>query len=280
MSQSTSKKSFKEVLHEIIFEADTPAGKGFDVALLIMIAASVIVVMLESVDTINAQHKQLFFVLEWTFTIFFTAEYVLRIYSVYRPWKYITSFYGVIDLLAILPTYLSLFVVGAPSLMIIRIMRLFRIFRIFKLGHFLKEGAVLASALRASRVKITVFLTFVLLMVSVIGSLMYLVEAGAKSGFDNIPRSVYWAIVTLTTVGYGDISPKTPLGQFLASLVMIIGYAVIAVPTGIVSAEMVSGKHDKPDTTTHNTQACRHCSKEGHDDDAAFCKFCGEALNA
>lgn len=280
MTQPTNKKSIKEALHEIIFEADTPAGKGFDVILLIMIAASVIVVMLESVKTINAQYEQLFFVLEWTFTIFFTVEYILRIYSVYRPWKYITSFYGVIDLLAILPTYLSLFIAGAPSLMIIRIMRLFRIFRIFKLGHFLKEGAVLASALRASRAKITVFLTFVLLMVSVIGSLMYLVEAKADSGFDNIPRSVYWAIVTLTTVGYGDISPKTPTGQFLASLVMIIGYAVIAVPTGIVSAEMVSGKHDKPSTSANtNTQACRHCSGEGHDDDATYCKFCGEKLN-
>lgn len=277
MTEPTKQLPLKEKLHEIIFEADTPAGKAFDVALLVMITASVLVVMLESVEDYNARFKQIFFALEWFFTIFFTMEYVLRIYSVYRPWKYVFSFYGVIDLLAILPTYLSLFIAGAPSLMIVRIMRLFRIFRIFKLGHFMSEGAVITRALRSSRAKITVFLTFVLLMVSVIGGVMYLVEGGAKSGFDSIPRSVYWAIVTLTTVGYGDISPKTAFGQFLASVVMIIGYAVIAVPTGIVSAEMVSEMKDYEQK--NNTQSCRHCSQEGHDNDAIHCKFCGEKLN-
>ena len=165
MSESNNLSPLREKLHEIIFEADTPEGKAFDVALLIMIAASVLVVMLESVQSINTQYEQLFFVLEWFFTIFFTIEYILRIYSVYRPWKYVFSFYGIIDLLAILPTYISLFIAGAPSLMIIRVMRLFRIFRIFKLGHFMNEGAVIAQALRASRAKITVFMTFVLLMV-------------------------------------------------------------------------------------------------------------------
>lgn len=262
-------------LHEIIFEADTPAGKLFDVALLITIAASVIVVILESVNYISLQHHELFFLLEWTFTVIFTIEYFLRLYSVYRPLKYAVSFFGVIDLLAIIPTYLSLFIAGTQYLLVIRGLRLLRVFRIFKLAHFMREGTVILKALKASRAKITVFLTFVLLMVIIIGSVMYLVEGGVNTSFSSIPRSIYWAIVTLTTVGYGDITPLTGIGQFLSAIVMIMGYSIIAIPTGIVSVEMIKTQS----ASSTNTQACRYCGKEGHDDDAAHCKYCGELLN-
>ncbi len=265
----------REKIHEIIFEADTPLGKLFDVSLLVFIIASVLAVMLESVEHIDAKYHQLFYVLEWIFTIFFTIEYFLRLYCVYRPMKYATSFFGIIDLLAIIPTYIDLFLVGTHYLMVIRALRLLRVFRIFKLANFLKEGRIISSALRASQAKITVFLVFVLLMVTIIGSVMYMVESGQDSNFTSIPRSIYWAIVTLTTVGYGDIAPQTELGQFLASIVMIMGYAVIAVPTGIVSAEMVSANSAEK----NNTQACRYCTTEGHDDDAIYCKNCGEILN-
>lgn len=265
----------KEKIHEIIFEADTPMGKLFDVVLLILIAASVLIVMLESVDYINVRYQRLFFIIEWVFTVVFSLEYLLRLYSVYRPMKYATSFFGIVDLLAILPAYLSLFIAaGAQSLLVIRAFRLIRIFRIFKLGHFLNEGNTLLRALSASRVKISVFLMFVTLLVIIIGSIMYLVEGGEGSAFSSIPRSVYWAIVTLTTVGYGDITPATELGQFLSAVVMILGYAIIAVPTGIVSAEMV--KDYRQGVTT---QACRFCGAEGHATDALYCRKCGELLN-
>ncbi|MEZ4960128.1 MAG: ion transporter [Saprospiraceae bacterium] len=264
----------KEKLHEIIFEADTPAGKAFDVALLVAIVASVLVVILESVKEYQEQYGDFLYILEWIFTIFFTIEYILRLYSVYKPLKYSTSFFGIIDLLAILPTYLSLFISGTQTLLVIRILRLLRVFRIFKLGHFLIEGDVILRSLKASRAKITVFLFFILLMVTIIGSVMYIVEGGQEnSGFTSIPRSIYWAIVTLTTVGYGDITPTTEIGQLLSALVMILGYAVLAVPTGIVSAEMI--KTAKKTTT----QACRYCGKDGHDDDAMHCKYCGQKLH-
>lgn len=277
MSKSKEREfhPFREKIHEVIFEADTPLGKIFDIALLVFIIGSVLAVMLESVENIDAQYHQLFYILEWIFTIFFTLEYILRLYCVYRPMKYATSFFGIIDLLAIIPTYLSLFLAGTHYLMVIRALRLLRIFRIFKLANFLKESRIISSALRASQAKITVFLVFVLLMVTVIGSIMYMVESGQDSNFTSIPRSIYWAIVTLTTVGYGDIAPQTELGQFLASIVMIMGYAVIAVPTGIVSAEMVSANNAEK----NNTQSCRYCTAEGHDDDALYCKICGEILN-
>lgn len=265
----------KEKIHEIIFEADTPLGKFFDIVLMICIVASVLVVMLESVAELNARYSKVFFTLEWIFTIFFTVEYLLRIYCVYRPWKYVTSFFGIVDLLAIIPTYLSLFIVGTHYLLVIRALRLMRVFRIFKLANFLKESRIIMSALKESRPKITVFLVFVLLMVTIIGSFMYLIESGQDSNFTSIPRSIYWAIVTLTTVGYGDIAPQTPLGQFLASVVMIMGYAVIAVPTGIVSSEMVA----QSNITQNNTQSCRYCSAEGHQDDATYCRKCGNILN-
>jgi len=277
----------QEKIHEVIFEADTPTGKMFDIILLIAIIASVIVVMLESVQALNDKFHYLFLVLEWVFTIFFTIEYGLRLYSVRKPMKYATSFFGVIDLLAILPAFLSLVISGTHYLVVIRTLRLLRVFRIFKLTKFLKESAIIVQALKDSRAKITVFMTFVILMVTIIGSMMYLIEGGSvDSGFTSIPRSIYWAIVTLTTVGYGDIAPATEIGQFLAAIVMILGYAVIAVPTGIVSAEMTMSvqkkgkkkkKRDKFEEIS--TQACRSCSKEGHDHNAVFCKFCGEQLN-
>ena len=273
---TTQRNLLKEKIHEIIFEADTPWGKFFDIALLVIISLSVVVVMLESVDYLNDEYRMLFLILEWTFTIIFTVEYILRLYSIYRPIKYATSFFGIIDLLAILPTYLSLFIGGTQALVVIRALRLLRVFRIFKLGHYLDEGTVIVNALFASRNKIFVFLFAVNLLVIIIGSVMYLIEGGANPDFSSIPRSVYWAIVTLTTVGYGDITPVTEVGQFLSAVVMILGYAIIAVPTGIVSAEMVNsgGK-----STKTNTQACRYCGKEGHDDDAVHCKYCGEILN-
>jgi voltage-gated potassium channel len=265
----------KEKIHEIIFEADTPMGKAFDVILIVAIIASVVVVMLETVQDLQVNYRQIFIILEWVFTIFFTIEYSLRLYCVYRPMKYATSFYGIVDLLSILPTYLSFFFAGFHSLMVIRALRLMRIFRIFKLGHFMNEGAVLVEAMKASRVKITVFLIFISLLVTIIGAVMYLVEGGEPdSNFTSIPKSIYWAIVTLTTVGYGDIAPVTHLGQFLAAAVMILGYAVIAVPTGIVTNELL-----REVKGANNTQACRYCAKEGHDDDAKHCKYCGEILN-
>ncbi len=264
----------KEKIHEIIFEADTPKGKAFDIFLMVMIVASILVVMLESIKELQEKYHAIFYFLEWIFTIFFTVEYALRLYCVYSPVKYAKSFYGIIDVLAVLPTYLSLIIPGSQSLMVIRALRLFRVFRIFKLAHFLKEGHVIIAALRASRAKITVFLVFILLIVMIMGSFMYLIESEQNTGFTSIPRSIYWAIVTLTTVGYGDIAPQTNLGQFVAAAIMIMGYVVIAVPTGIVSSELFNQKE-----LQHNTQACRYCGEEGHDDDAEYCKYCGEILN-
>jgi voltage-gated potassium channel len=272
MKESTNEQ-LKAKIHEVIFEADSPLGKKFDVWLMIFIVASVIVVMLETVGDLGERFHFLFYTLEWIFTIFFTIEYILRLYCVFKPIKYATSFFGVIDLLAILPTYVSLFVAGTQYLIVIRALRLLRVFRIFKMIGFVSQGQVILKALQASRQKIAVFLFFILLMVTILGSIMYLVEGGRESGFDSIPRAIYWAIVTLTTVGYGDISPTTSLGQFFAAIVMIMGYSVIAVPTGIVSAEFIRSVNENA-----NTQSCRYCTKEGHDDDAEYCKYCGESL--
>ena len=266
---------FRERIHEIVFEADTPEGKRFDIILLVFIVLSVAIVMIETVPSLNSKYGSLFYTLEWIFTVVFTLEYIVRLYCVHRPMKYVTSFYGVIDLLSILPTYLSIIFAGTQSLLVIRALRLLRVFRIFKLGGFLSQSRVITEALVKSREKIFVFLFAILIMVSVFGSIIYLVEGGSNSGFDSIPRSVYWAIVTLTTVGYGDISPQTPFGQFLAAIIMILGYAVIAVPTGIVSGEIVNASHSKK----LSTQACSHCMEEDHDADAKFCKSCGEPLN-
>ncbi len=265
----------REKLHEVIFEADTPSGRLFDVLLLVFILASVLVVMVESVDSIQQRYATYFFYLEWVFTIVFTVEYILRLYAVYRPLKYAYSIWGVIDLLAILPTYLSFLLPGAQYFLVVRVLRLMRVFRIFKLAKFLKESSVIVNALIASREKIAVFMTFVTLAVTIVGAIMYLVEGGTNDSFSSIPRSIYWAIVTLTTVGYGDISPATPVGQFFAAIVMIMGYAVIAVPTGIVSAELVASARAEK----HTTQVCRYCARGGHEHDAAYCKYCGELLN-
>jgi voltage-gated potassium channel len=265
-------RRWRERLHEIIFEAETPEGKAFDVALLVCIVASVVTVLLESVGPIRAEYGPILRGLEWGFTLLFTVEYVLRLVSVGRPMGYALSFFGIVDLLAIVPTYLSVFVAGAQSLIVIRALRLLRIFRVLKLAHFVGEARMLRAALHASLRKITVFLGTVLTIVLIVGSLMYLVE-GEASGFSSIPQGMYWAIVTLTTVGYGDIAPQTILGKLLASVVMILGYGIIAVPTGIVTVELAHARR-MPITT----EACPDCGSGGHDSDADFCKFCGARL--
>jgi voltage-gated potassium channel len=270
--EPSASSSWRGRLHEIIFEADTAEGKAFDVVLLCAILLSVTAVLLESVPAIRARHEFALRAVEWFFTILFTIEYVLRFISVGRPIRYALSFYGIVDLLAIVPTYLSLLIPGTQSLIVIRALRLLRVFRVFKLVRYLNAGKLLSQALWDSRHKIVVFLGTVLTLVLIIGALMYLIE-GAESGFDSIPRSVYWAIVTLTTVGYGNIAPQTALGQTLASFVMILGYSIIAVPTGIVTVAIARATEQKI-----STQACPQCSAEGHDADAKFCKYCGAKL--
>ncbi|MCG8353722.1 MAG: ion transporter [Chloroflexales bacterium] len=265
---------WRDRLHEIIFEADTPAGKLFDVVLIWSIVCSVTVVLLDSVAVVRVRYGDLLYAAEWFFTILFTIEYILRLISVRWPLRYATSFFGVVDLLAILPTYLSLFLPGSQYLLTIRVLRLLRIFRVFKLATYLNEAQVIITALQASRRKISVFLFTVTIIVVTIGSMMYVVE-GEQNGFVNIPTSIYWAIVTLTTVGYGDISPQTALGKVIASIVMIIGFAIIAVPTGIVTAELAQLTKSK---SRVSTQACPSCSLDGHDHDAKYCKYCSAPL--
>lgn len=263
---------WRDRLHEIVFEADTPAGKAFDVALIAAILLSILAVVLESVASVRARHGELLLAVEWTFTLLFTAEYLLRLALVSRPSRYARSFFGVVDLLAVLPTWASLALPGAHALLTIRSLRLLRVFRVLKLGAYLGEARQLARALRASRRKIAVFLFTVLTGVVVLGTLLYVIE-GPRHGFNDIPTAIYWAIVTLTTVGYGDLSPATPLGKAIAAVVMILGYGIIAVPTGIVTVEL-SRAGEKP----VSTQACPACSAEGHDGDARHCKHCGTAL--
>ncbi|RYC71997.1 ion transporter [Spirosoma sordidisoli] len=261
-------------LHEIIFEADTPAGRAFDIVLIGSILLSVLVVMLESVASIRASYGQVLIRIEWFFTLLFTIEYILRLISVRRPLRYMLSFFGFVDILALLPTYLSLILPGSQYLFTIRILRLLRVFRVLKLSEYLSEAFVLTSALKASQRKISVFILTILSLVVVIGSIMYMVE-GEENGFDSIPTSIYWAIVTLTTVGYGDLSPQTPWGKALASLVMVMGYGIIAVPTGIVTVEISQAALKARQATT---QSCPVCGSEGHDSDAVFCKYCGNHL--
>ena len=265
-------KGLKKRLYIIIFEADTPAGKAFDVILLWAIILSIAAVMLESVPSMEQKYGYIFRISEWVLTIAFTIEYVIRIIAVERARKYIFSFYGIIDLLALLPTYLSLIFVGTQYLLIIRALRLLRVFRILKLGRFVGEGEQLGRALNASRHKIIIFLGTVLTVAMIMGTVMYLIE-GADNGFTSIPRSIYWAIVTLTTVGYGDIAPHTVLGQIMASIIMIMGYAIIAVPTGIVTVEL-----GKENARSKNI-TCNNCQKSGHDKEAVFCKYCGTQLS-
>lgn len=271
-TKETSKTSWKHRLHEIIYEADTPAGKLFDVVLLIAILASIVFVMLESVESIQKKHGDLLNIAEWVITILFSIEYILRLISIKKPIKYIFSFYGVIDFLSTIPKYVSIFLVGSHNLAALRALRLLRVFRILKLARYIGESNRLLVALRASRAKIAVFLFFVVIICIILGTVMYMIE-GSANGFTSIPRSVYWAIVTLTTVGYGDIAPGTPLGQLIASAIMILGYAIIAIPTGIVSSEMARTKIHT------NTQACPSCLKENHQDGADFCYHCGTKLN-
>lgn len=272
-SNRPATQTWQKKIFEVIFEADSHYGKRFDVVLLWLIVISVIVVMLESVDDISRRYEGLLTALEWGFTIVFTIEYVMRLLCVKKPLRYMFSFFGLVDLLSILPTYLGIFFGGAASLRIVRILRFMRIFRVLKLIGFLKEASVLTKALKASRQKVTVFLVGVFMVVTILGTVMYIIE-DHEAGFTSIPRSIYWAIVTLTTVGYGDIAPETALGQSIASMVMILGYAIIAVPTGIVTAEL--GKQ----TPVHsNTKACQNCGTEGHRDGANHCYNCGEPLD-
>jgi voltage-gated potassium channel len=265
--------SWRSRLHNTIYESNTLAGKIFDVALLILIISSIVVVMLDSIKSYHDRYGQVFYIMEWIFTGLFTLEYILRLISINRPFRYVISFLGIIDLLAIIPSYLSIFFVGAQSLLVLRALRLLRVFRIFKLTHFLTEMEFLKLALTTSLKKITIFMLVVLSLVIILGSVMYLVENG-KNGFISIPDSIYWAIVTITTVGYGDIAPVTPLGKFIASIMMFIGYGIIAVPTGIITTEMAHAARLRK----HGHETCPGCGREGHDKDAVFCKFCGTLL--
>lgn len=275
MNKSSSNRNWRTRLHEVIYEADTSAGKVFDVLLLIVIIASIIFVMLESVDSIDKKYHDFLDTAEWVVTFLFTLEYIARIITVKNPSKYIFSFFGVIDLLSTIPKYLSFFLVGSQSLVALRALRLLRIFRILKLARYIGASTNLTRALKLSRAKIMVFMLFVLILCVILGTIMYLVESSQDSGFTSIPRSIYWSIVTLTTVGYGDIAPASALGQFIASFIMLMGYAIIAVPTGIVSAEF-----SKLRKNIHtNTQSCPHCLAENHLDDAKFCHNCGYSLH-
>lgn len=271
--KNDNRRNWREALHEVIFESNTRAGKAFDIALLVLILLSILVVMLDSVGSFHRRFGHIFFVIEWIFTILFTLEYILRLICVRRPLHYATGFLGIIDLLAILPMYLSMFMIGAQSLLVVRVLRLLRIFRIFKLTHFISEMSFLGEALKSSAKKISIFMLVVLSMVVILGSVMYIIEGG-DNGFESIPDSIYWAIVTITTVGYGDISPTTPGGKFIASFIMLLGYGIIAVPTGIVTTEMAMLARSRK----QGTQTCPGCGKEGHDANAKFCKYCGEAL--
>ncbi|MFT3795971.1 ion transporter [Flavobacterium sp.] len=263
----------RQKFHQVIYEADTPAGKLFDLVLLLLIVVSIVAVMLESVVEIQQKYGAELAVIEWVITGFFTLEYIGRILSVRQPLKYALSFYGIIDLLATLPSYIDLLFPGFHFLLALRAVRLLRIFRILKLMHFVGAGNNLLEALKKSRNKIAVFLFTVIVICIILGTIMYMVE-GASSGFTSIPVSVYWTIVTLTTVGFGDITPQTPLGQFISVIIMILGYGIIAVPTGLVTAQFMSQNREDS-----NTQSCPNCSVYGHRDDADFCYHCGSKLN-
>lgn len=271
--ESERPSGWRGTLYHVIYEAETPAGKAFDVALLVVIVASLVIVSLESVRHIAAAYGPLLKILEWVVTILFTIEYCLRLICVNRPSRYAFSFFGIIDLISILPTFASLFFTGTQTLMVVRALRLLRIFRVLKLGHFLGEANLLANAIRASRNKIIVFLFTILVLVMIFGALMYLVEGG-EGGFTSIPQGMYWAIVTMTTVGYGDVAPVTTLGKFFASFIMIAGYGIIAIPTGIVTVELgLAANADK-----HSTRVCPSCTREDHKLDSIFCRFCGARL--
>ncbi len=275
MGKNKKTESARDVFYDIIFHSDTRAGKNFDVVLLVTIILSVFIVMLDSVSELRLRFTRIFFYAEWIFTILFTIEYFTRIAVSRKPLDYVKSFYGIIDLLSILPTYLSLVITGSHYLLVIRILRMLRVFRILKLSRYLRASQVLQISLRQSKYKIIVFLEVVLASVVIMGSFMYLIE-GPENGFSSIPKSIYWAIVTLTTVGFGDITPQTILGQFFASIIMILGYSIIAVPTGIISVEMI--RAEKPSKKT--VSRCKSCKLGQHDDDAVYCKYCGKELKS
>lgn len=268
-------KTWREKLFSVIFESETKAGKLFDIVLLVLILLSIGIVMLQSVPAFSKAHGALLLDLEWIITVIFTVEYILRLMAVKRPLKYMGSFYGVVDLLAILPSYLSLVLPQSRFLLVIRALRLMRAFRVFELSHFVREGVNIVQALKASTRRILVFLSFVFLLSVIMGALIYVVESPQNDKFSSIPQSVYWSIVTITTVGYGDISPVTPLGKFIASFIMLLGYAMIAVPTGIVTVEMTRNDVKAPPS---ETRSCPACGAGTHAPDAKFCKYCGHAL--
>ncbi|WP_405570818.1 ion transporter [Winogradskyella sp. Asnod2-B02-A] len=288
--ESNQKHNWKTILHEIIYEADTPAGKRFDVILLIFILLSILLVMLESVASIDKEYHQLLYIGEWIVTILFSIEYILRIVSVKKPVKYIFSFFGIIDFLSTIPMYVAFLFGGAQALVTLRALRLLRVFRILKLARYLGASNQLKDSIIASRVKILVFLFAVMVSSIIFGTIMYLVE-GEVNGFDNIPKSVYWCIVTLTTVGFGDIAPQTPLGQFITTFIMILGYGIIAVPTGIVSAEYTKSslKADEANAKKQegqdiedlhmNSQCCINCLDTKHQDGAEYCHKCGHKMH-
>jgi voltage-gated potassium channel len=282
LKNTNVKKDWRHKLHEVIYEADTPMGKWFDLILIFIILVSVILVMLESVTEFDEKYHGALLTMEWIITIFFTIEYIARIVSIRKPSSYIFSFYGIIDFLSTIPLYLSYLVAGSQVLLAVRAFRLLRIFRILKLVQYIGEASQLRTALRASRTKIAVFIYVVLILSIIMGTLMYLIES-PEAGFTSIPRSIYWTIVTLTTVGYGDIAPQTTIGQFIATVIMILGYGIIAVPTGIVTVEFAKhngkGKDEDQNHMVHiNTLSCSSCGVEGHRDDASHCFKCGELL--
>lgn len=269
-------RGWQSRLHEVIFENHTPAGRAFDVVLLALIFLSVVVVCLESVESVRSAYHLQLRVAEWALTTIFLVEYVARLAAVKSPVRYAVSFYGVVDVVALLPSLLSLLLPGLQSLLVIRSLRMIRLFRIFQLSSYLGESQLIVDAIRASSARITVFLLAVTSIVTIIGGLMYVVE-GPANGFASIPTGIYWGIVTLTTVGFGDITPKTPFGQFIASLIMLLGYGVLAVPTGIVTSEITARQLQHKGVGSHH-QVCEGCGAEGHDRDARHCKFCGHVL--
>ena len=270
---SVESQTWRVRLHEVIFESNTTAGKVFDIFLLISILASIAIVMLDSISSLHVRYDKEFYILEWAFTILFTIEYFLRLICIKKPLRYVSSFLGLVDLLSILPMYLSIFLAGAQSLLVFRALRLLRIFRIFRLSHFLSEMSFLREAIKSAAKKISIFMLVVIAIVIILGSVMYIVETD-QSGFTSIPQSIYWAIVTITTVGYGDMTPESTPGKLIASLIMLIGYCIIAVPTGIITTEIaLTSRAEKK-----GTESCPGCGKEGHDANAVFCKYCGEKL--
>jgi len=270
--ETSNSVALKQKLHEVIFGTDTPAGKRFDIALIYLIVFSVLALMLDSVSWLSKPWSGYIFALEWVFTLIFTVEYCIRIYCLPKPFRYIFSFYGLVDFVSILPSYVSLLVPGANYLLVVRLLRVLRIFRILKLVRYLSEANILMRAIMQSRRKVFVFFMSVLVLSTIFGSLMYIVE-GPVHGFSSIPKSIYWTIVTITTVGYGDITPQTALGQVIASAAMLTGYSILAVPTGIFTAELAQ---EMQRTRTHIT--CGRCAKAGHELDASFCRNCGHPL--